>query len=158
MSVTIHRAEAAADFDAARRLIRQYIASLPFVLHFQDYERELAEVQTMYAPPHGALLIAEQDGVAIGCVAVRRFDEERCEMKRLYVPDSARGQGIGRALVKAVIDEGRVLGYRTMLLDTVDSMAAAIALYRSFGFRETAPYRFNPQPDAKYFELPLVSA
>jgi GNAT superfamily N-acetyltransferase len=76
-------------------------------------------------------------------------------MKRLYVRAEARGLGAGRLLVKAVIERARRLGYRRMLLDTLPAMREAQALYRRIGFVETAPYRFNPVPDAAFFELDL---
>jgi ribosomal protein S18 acetylase RimI-like enzyme len=54
-----------------------------------------------------------------------------------------------------VIAEARARGYKRMLLDTLPEMAAAQALYRSLGFRETEPYRHNPVPGAAFLELRL---
>jgi ribosomal protein S18 acetylase RimI-like enzyme len=62
---------------------------------------------------------------------------------------------VGRRLAEAVVAEARARGYRRMRLDTVPGMEAAIAVYRSLGFREIPPYRFNPIEGALYFELPL---
>ena len=76
-------------------------------------------------------------------------------MKRLYVVPEARGLGAGRALALALVDEARRLGYVRMRLDTVASMTAANALYRSVGFREIEPYRHSPLDDALFFELTL---
>lgn len=136
-------------------LFVEYAASLDFDLCFQDFDQELAHLPGDYAPPRGRLLLATAEGHAVGCVGLRPLAEGACEMKRLYVQPAARGRGIGRALAETVITEAARLGYARMLLDTVPSMQAAIALYRDLGFRPTAPYRPNPVPGALFFELSL---
>ena len=135
----------------AAALFREYAASLGVDLSFQRFEEELASLPGDYAPPHGRLLLAGE----LGCVALRPFEGEICEMKRLYVRPAARGTGLGRALVQRVIDEACAIGYRRMRLDTLPSMIEAAAMYRAFGFREIEAYRFNPVEGTKCFELEL---
>jgi putative acetyltransferase len=139
-------------------LFLEYAESLGFDLGFQDFERELRELPGEYAPPRGALLIARDRETAIGCVALRPLGPGTCEMKRLYVQPEARAGGAGRALAEAILAAGRELGYRRMRLDTVPSMTAARGLYRSLGFREIEPYRFNPIPGTSFMELDLEAA
>jgi ribosomal protein S18 acetylase RimI-like enzyme len=134
------------DLKAVQALLREYAASLPVDLSFQDFESELADPLGFYE----LVLLAEE-----GCVALRRLDESICEMKRLYVRPSARGTGLGRQLAEAVISAAQTRGYRRMLLDTLPTMEAAQRLYRSLGFRETEQYRFNPVPGTTYLELEL---
>jgi GNAT superfamily N-acetyltransferase len=146
------------DVEAARELFREYADGVGVDLGFQDFERELAELPAGYVPPGGALLLAEREGVAVGCVGVRAAPRRAaCEMKRLYVRASARGDGLGRRLAAAAIATGRRLGYEEMLLDTLPSMAAAHALYEQLGFRETGAYRFNPVAGTRYLALDLRS-
>ena len=139
------------DVEEVRVLFREYAASLPFALDFQDFDDELAGLPGAYAPPRGALLLAR----GTGCVGLRPIAETTCEMKRLYVRPSARGTGLGRLLVEAIVTEARGLGYGHVRLDTVPGMGSARALYERLGFREIPPYRPNPIPGALFLELEL---
>ncbi|HLH26686.1 MAG TPA: GNAT family N-acetyltransferase [Chloroflexota bacterium] len=115
----------------------------------------MADLPGPYSPPAGRLILALQAGEAIGCVALRPLDLQTCEMKRLYVRPAFRGHKLGRTLASHVIDEAGTIGYATIRLDTSSSMTEAIALYRSLGFTETAPYNDNPLPGALFFERRL---
>ncbi|MGZ7031127.1 MAG: GNAT family N-acetyltransferase [Thermoanaerobaculia bacterium] len=139
------------DVAAVAALFREYAASLGVDLGFQHFEEELAAMPGDYAPPRGRLLLARD----LGCVALRPFSADVCEMTRLYVRPAGRGSGLGRLLAERIIEEARTIGYRAMRLDTLPMMATARAMYVSFGFREIAPYRFNPIEGTKYFELEL---
>jgi len=140
---------------AARELCLEYAASLNFDLCFQNFDAELAALPGDYAPPRGAIMLASSAGAFAGCVAMRPLEADICELKRLYVRPAFRGSGAGRRLTAAIIEAARKAGYRRMRLDTIGTMLEAIGLYRSFGFREIAPYRHNPIAGAAYFELVL---
>ena len=140
------RSATGGDIEAVRALFREYADGLGMDLSFQDFDAELADPLASYE----LLLIAEA-----GCVALRRVDDETCEMKRLYVRPAARRTGLGRALAGAVIAHARARGYDRMLLDTLPSMTQARSLYASLGFRETGAYRYNPVEGTSYLELLL---
>jgi len=155
---TIEQASRPVDVAAVAALFRAYAASLDVDLAYQGFEAELAALPGKYAAPHGALLLArDAAGVPVGCVALRLLAEPHtCEMKRLYVPPAARGTGLGRALVDAVIAEARRLGYRALCLDTLPSMAKAVAIYRGLGFVEIAPYYDTPVAGTIFLRLALA--
>jgi ribosomal protein S18 acetylase RimI-like enzyme len=137
----------ARDLGVVRALFLEYAASLGVDLSFQKFDDELAQLDRFYE----CILVAGADG----CVALRRIDDRVCEMKRLYVRPSARGRGLGRALAEAIIGEACSRGYARMRLDTLPSMGAAMALYEELGFRDIAPYRFNPIEGSRFLELEL---
>jgi ribosomal protein S18 acetylase RimI-like enzyme len=153
----IINAETEEQIGMARELFLEYADSLGFSLCFQNFEQELDGLPGRYAAAAGRLLLAIDDDIPAGCVALQPMDEETCEMKRLYVRPAFRGRGTGRTLAQAVIAEARQIGYAFMRLDTIPSkMAEAVVLYERLGFREIPPYRENPFPEALYMELNLA--
>jgi putative acetyltransferase len=141
----------AADYPAVAELMRGFIrwhydrhaADRAMIDGYFDqaaYEAELASLPGHYAPPGGALLVAEVDQRIVGCVALKRLDRDRCEMKRLFVDPRAHGSGAGRALAQAVIARAKELGYGRMMLDTGPKQTEAQDLYRKLGFRDADPY------------------
>ncbi len=117
-----------------RELFTEYARSLSYHICFDEFQKELDQLPGIYGPPAGRLLIALEHGKAIGCVALKKLSGNVGEIKRLYVRPSGRGQGTGRRLAETVLETARQIGYRTIRLDTLPSMTAAQALYRSLGF------------------------
>ena len=140
----------------ARELFREYEAWLDMDLCFQNFEKEVAELPGKYAPPSGRLYLAYLDEKLAGCIAMRKFDEGICEMKRLFVRDGFRGERIGVQLIERLIDDARSEGYERMLLDTFPpKMGKAVGLYESHGFQVIPPYYHNPHDGVLFMELVL---
>jgi len=141
------------DLTIVRELITEYANSLGVDLSFQDLDHELATLDSFYE-----LILLARDGDRVaGCVALRRIDDEICEMKRLYVRPAFRGMNLGRELATRIIGAARDRGYQRMRLDTLPTMTAAIPLYRDIGFVEIEPYRFNPVAGTRFMELNLFT-
>jgi putative acetyltransferase len=151
----IREATSPDDLAAARALIVEYQASLGVDLEFQHFSDELVHLGTIYGPPDGLLLLARVGGAPLGCIGVRRLDDQACEMKRLYVAPAGRGRGLGRLLAERAMAAARARGYTVMRLDTLPMMQAAQALYESLGFRDVPPYRMNPVPGTRFLEAAL---
>jgi GNAT superfamily N-acetyltransferase len=142
---------------ACRELFREYQGSLGVSLDFQEFDAELAGLPGAYAPPRGRLWLATDDGVPAGCVALRPLGAVDAEMKRLYVRPAFRGKDLGRQLAGLAIREARGLGYRTLRLDTLPSLHAALRLYAQLGFADTAPYYDNPIAGVRFLALDLAA-
>ena len=151
--------ESPRQLDEARHIISEYAEELGIDLRFQNIEDELAKLPGDYASPTGALLMAMVNGQLAGCCALRALGAtiypNAAEMKRLYVRPPFRGQGLGRQLAEAALDAARVAGYRCVLLDTLDDMEAARALYSGLGFVDIPPYYHNPVAGAHYLKADL---
>jgi putative acetyltransferase len=156
-SITIEIVPAAtmAQYADATALILEYSQWLNFDLAFQLFDQEMASLSIMYNQSNGGLFVAYLDGAPVGVIGLRRLSETEGEVKRMFVQDRARGNGIGKMLLEKCIDVARALKYQSIKLDTTDFMKFAIKLYTDHGFREIPAYRYNPQEGARYFELRL---
>ena len=154
--VEINRATDAAKLDAVRDLVRafrewQYVRhhehSHFLDIYFEEhaFEADLASLPGLYAGPTGALLLAEIAGIPVGCIALKAFEPGVCEMKRLFVPEDWQGLGVGKALVRRLFEEARLLGYREMRLETGPEQHEAQGLYEALGFQPIEPYRPLPE-------------
>lgn len=148
-----------AHLQATRLIFQEYAEQLGVDLCFQNFEAELAGLPGDYAAPQGCLILALVDGEIAGCCAMRPLDTvdypNACEMKRLYVRNGFRRLGLGRQLAEEVLDAARVAGYRSLLLDTLNDMEAARALYEDLGFKSIPPYYHNPIAGAHYLKVDL---
>jgi GNAT superfamily N-acetyltransferase len=144
---------------ATRQIFTEYAKQLEVDLCFQNFEAELANLPGEYGQPGGALLLALVDGEVAGCCGLRALDSvnypNAAEMKRLFVRKAFRRFGLGRQLAEAVLDAARMTGYHSVLLDTLDDMESARALYAELGFEDIPPYYHNPVPGAHYLKVDL---
>lgn len=158
-SIQIRPVRSADDLRAIVELFQAYASSLEIDLSYQDFAAEMAAMPGKYAPPRGELLLAcdRGDGTPLGCVGLRPLPTDGCcEMKRLYICPSARGRGLGRTLIDAIIAEAERIGYREMRLDTLSTMAEAISLYEAAGFTPTARYYETPVANTLFFARALA--
>ena len=94
--------------------------------------------------PGGAYVVGYEGTEAVAGGGVRRLSEGVGEIKRMYVSPSDRSRGLARALLTALEDAARSLGYESVRLDTGPKQVHALALYRSAGYVDVDPYNDNP--------------
>ena len=153
--IVVREAAGEDDIAAVRRMLHaygEYLAANPTGaanICIEGYAQELERLPGQYF----ALLLATVDGVAAGCVALRRIpaDGLACKMKRLWVDGTFRGFGLGRRLVEDAIHWAKRQGFETMYLDTVPAaMPEANRLYAAMGFERVERYNENPLPGGSF--------
>jgi len=150
--------EAYAHPDEVRALFSEYASSLEIDLSYQNFSAELSGLPGKYTAPDGRLFLALVNGQSAGCVALRRFDETRAEMKRLYVRPAFRGLHLGRLLAERAIAAARDVGYSAVLLDTLSTMNTAKQLYHELGFVEIEPYYDSPVLGTTFLQRSLAQS
>ncbi len=156
---TVSPARTKIELVSTAALFQAYAASLPIDLAPQGFQQELASLPGIYAPPGGELLLAKRGDHVLGCVALKPLEPPRvAEIKRLFVRPQARGTGVGQALVTAILEAARALGYAEIKLDTLPGMKGAIALYKEAGFTPIPPYGSHPYSGLVTLGKPLPGA
>ncbi len=158
MSLEIVPARTAEDFEAVRHLFRVYQAWLDEPVCFDGFEGELAGLPGRYAPPDGELLIGRVGSDVVGLVGIQPLNGivGACEIKRLYVCDSWRGNGFGRSLAEAALDWAARAGYRSVGLETFEKLTAARDIYRRMGFVDRPSRDRNDLKSPIFMECTLV--
>ena len=114
------------------------------------------QVAADFEPPGGAFVVGWDGEEPVACGGVIRYDETTAEIRRMYVAPSARGRGLSRALLEALENEARQLGYEFVRLETGDRQPEAIKLYASSGFEPIPRYGpFADDPRSVCFEKRL---
>ena len=139
--------------ESIKSLFKAYLGELNEDLCFQSFDTEIDNPLYKYSAPTGALFIAYYNAIPVGCIALQPLQEAHtCEMKRLYVEPQYRNLKIGDALVRALLQEAKTLGYTTMKLDTLERLQAALKLYLKYGFETVTAYYDNPLPGVVYMQ------
>lgn len=155
MELTTLFAHTSEEFDAAKELFVEYKNSVNYSVCFPGFEKELAEIQTRYSAPNGYLLLVKMGDKWIGCGVLKKMRGNWGEIKRMYVKPDCRGTGVGRIILEILISKAIELGFDTLKLDTLQRMHQARKLYKSVGFIEVPPFRYNACPDMVYMEFKL---
>ncbi len=124
------------NMEEIKELFQEYTKSLGFDLQFQNYEQEYKNLPGKYNVPKGRLYLLECNNQPAGCIALKPFQKDICEIKRLYIKEEYRGYRFGEKLMKKVIQDAQEIGYHQIYLDTLDFMKSAIHVYQKLGFQE----------------------
>jgi DNA-binding MarR family transcriptional regulator/GNAT superfamily N-acetyltransferase len=131
----------------ARQCLRAYFAELRRHDPGYDPARGVSAEPDELRPPAGLMLVAYLRSEAIGCGAVKHRPGGPSDVKRMWVSPAARGLGLGRRLLVALVAEVARSGATVARLETNRNLVEAIGLYRSAGYREVEPFNAEPFAD-----------
>jgi len=146
-------------------MLEEYVTWIGLDLAFQEIDAELEGLPGDYAPPRGALFVAQEGDRLLGTIGLRPLKEQACragaydakagEMKRLFVRPDARGRGLAKQLIAVALAEARRLQYSEIRLDTLPMMGDAQSLYSSLGFHDIEPYYDTPIAGTRFMSKKL---
>jgi putative acetyltransferase len=144
---TIRRARPQ-DHPAVAREFAEYLGFIGDTLDPDGLDHDIAHWQEEYDGVSGVLLLVEDPaGEVVGTAAVRVLQPGTGELKRMWLRPACQGKGLGRRLLDESLAEARRLGCRTLRLDSQAKLAAAVRLYRGYGFRDIPRYNDNRRAD-----------
>ncbi|MEW5298991.1 MAG: hypothetical protein WDW36_002052 [Sanguina aurantia] len=161
------RADTDSDLESFKDLTHEYNTWLKMQvgvdLSYEGLRQEVGHLPGRYAAPKGCIFLisAPEEDIshAVGCAAVRPIavEEGVCELKHLFVRPEHAGSGLGQALMQSCEAAAREMGYSKMMLETLEVLGAANALYRGCGFAQTTAYKHNPLSGVVFYEKELRS-
>jgi putative acetyltransferase len=141
-------AEERPDTPEAAELARQFDEYV-VVLYPPEY-RPKVDVAVLSAS-ETRFFVARRGGRALGCMALVRTGPDKGELRRCFVTQEARGQGVGFALLSAAEAAARAQKMHRIQLETGNRNIAALRLYRGNGFRERGPFGGYPDDGVSVF-------
>ncbi len=126
-------------FDSVRARFPDLAPTIETYMKDHAIGAELEDFAQYYEPPAGHCFVAWVEGRPMGIVKLGPYGDDGGELNRMYVRPEARGLGCGKALVAALVQASRAVGYRYIYLDSLRRMTEAHSLYEAAGFRFMAP-------------------
>lgn len=110
-------------------------------------DKDLEDIEVFYFEPGGYFCIVETEGVPVATGGLLHLDEERCELRKMYMNKGARGKGLGKQLLQHLLDWAKNNGYKEVVLETATVLVEAIALYKKYGFELCADMELSSRCD-----------
>ncbi len=125
------------NYDEARELFMEYSKLKGAEVCFVSFENELKNLEEVYSS--GVILLAKENDKLIGCIAVKKIEDDICELKRLFVRECYRGNGYSKQLFEKAIACATTLGYKKAVIYTIpEVMPVGYKMYLRYGFIESS--------------------
>jgi putative acetyltransferase len=114
-------------------------------------DADIKDIESSYFGRGGTFFVLEaEDGSIVGAYGLYSIDEQTCELRKMYLHEAHRGKGLGKFLLEDALSKARQLGFEKMILETASVLKEAIALYKSYGFKEFMPDHLSSRCDQAY--------
>ncbi len=145
------RSAVPADRHAIEALVFSVLADYGLHGDPEGTDRDLADLDGVYLKSGGAFdVLIDEAGEVVGSVGLARVSSATCELRKMYLARSARGQGHGRRLLLHALERAKQLGFRRIELETASMLCEAIALYVAHGFKPFTSAHLSPRCDCAY--------
>ena len=107
-----------------------------------DTMSDIDEVRSHYFDNGGTFLVLVDEGRVVGSGAIRRLNDDICELKRMWFLKEYRGRGLAKEMLQRLLEFARKTGYKKVRLDLLDEQkqTQALKFYKRMGFYAIAPY------------------
>jgi putative acetyltransferase len=114
-------------------------------------DADLTDIETNYTNRGGMFdVIEDENGKLVGTYGLYYLDANTCELRKMYLVPAARGQGLGKYVLRKAVARAKEMGFKEMVLETSSKLVAAIQLYRQFGFQPIQIKHVTPRADQSY--------
>jgi putative acetyltransferase len=146
------RSAVPADRHAIEALVFSVLADYGLRGDPEGTDRDLADLDGVYLKSGGTFdVLIDEAGEVVGSVGLARVSATTCELRKMYLAASVRGQGEGRRLLLHALARAKQLGFRRVELETASVLREAIALYVAHGFKPFTPAHLSPRCDCAYY-------
>ena len=121
-----------------RTNLKAHQLDIPGTVYFDEGLEQLSDYYLPFPDKRYYAILIDDNCQLIGGIGLAEFDlfDDCAELQKLYLHDSAKGQGIGYLMIKHIEDKARSLGYKQMYLETHTNLKEAIHLYKKCGYKE----------------------
>lgn len=114
-------------------------------------DTDLNDLDAHYADRGGLFeVLLAPEGDIVGCYGLYRCDGTRCELRKMYLREAHRGQGLGKRLLERSLAQARQLGFQEVELETAGVLREAMALYERYGFQSHQGEHLSTRCDRAY--------
>ena len=139
------------DIPSIKKLVFGVLKEFDLLPAPETTDADLNDIEGNYLRPGGLFEVIENhDGHLMGTVGVFPVDSKTCELRKMYFAPEVRGSGLGKFILRRVIDRAKELGFARVVLETSSKWPAAKRLYQGFGFQPFVADHPSPRSDQSY--------